>query len=106
MVQEPRAWMVEGDRPGVRARSRMRLENWVLSWKWAIALLCMLLACAAVLEHAGYQGDERCARASSFLRDATLSAAADGVRTFDLGGDASTSEVVDEVIKRVRAHQA
>ena len=28
---------------------------------------------------------------------------ADGVRTFDLGGEASTSEVVDEVIRRVRA---
>ncbi|HEV3267938.1 MAG TPA: isocitrate/isopropylmalate family dehydrogenase [Acidimicrobiales bacterium] len=68
--------------------------------------MAMLLACAAVLEHAGYQGDEGCARASSVLREATLSAAADGVRTFDLGGDASTSQVVDEVINRIRAHRS
>jgi isocitrate/isopropylmalate dehydrogenase len=65
--------------------------------------MAMLLACAAVLEHAGYRGDLGCAAASSALRDATLSAAADGIRTFDLGGDASTSEVVDEVIRRVKA---
>jgi isocitrate/isopropylmalate dehydrogenase len=29
--------------------------------------------------------------------------AADGIRTFDLGGEASTSEVVDEVVTRLRA---
>ena len=28
--------------------------------------------------------------------------AADGIRTFDLGGDESTSGVVDEVVRRVR----
>ena len=33
----------------------------------------------------------------------TLGAAADGIRTFDLGGEASTSEVVDEVLVRLRA---
>lgn len=64
--------------------------------------MAMLLACAAVLEHAGYRGDERCAEAAASLRDATLSAAAEGVRTFDLGGEASTSDVVDEVIRRMR----
>ncbi len=64
--------------------------------------MAMLLACAAVLEHAGYRGHPECARASVALRTATLSAASDGVRTFDLGGDASTSGVVDEVIRRVR----
>ena len=35
------------------------------------------------------------------IRSATLGAAADGVRTFDLGGGASTSEVVDEVLRRM-----
>ncbi len=35
------------------------------------------------------------------IRRATLGAAADGVRTFDLGGDASTSGVVDEVLARL-----
>jgi isocitrate dehydrogenase (NAD+) len=64
--------------------------------------MAMLLACAAVLEHAGYRGYSEGARASLALRDATLSTASDGIRTFDLGGDASTSEVVDEVIRRVR----
>lgn len=65
--------------------------------------MAMLLACAAVLEHAGFRGDERAARAAQVLREATLATADDGIRTFDLGGDASTSEVVDEVIKRVQA---
>jgi isocitrate/isopropylmalate dehydrogenase len=64
--------------------------------------MAMLLACAAVLEHAGYRGNPGCTHASLVLREATLSAASDGIRTFDLGGDASTSDVVDEVIRRVR----
>jgi isocitrate/isopropylmalate dehydrogenase len=68
--------------------------------------MAMLLACAAVLEHAGFRGDAVCAAASVALREATLSAAADGIRTFDLGGEASTSEVVDEVIARVRERLA
>ena len=67
--------------------------------------MAMLLACAAVLEHAGYRGDDGCADAAVALREATLGAAAQGVRTFDLGGDASTSEVVDEVIIRLRRHR-
>jgi isocitrate/isopropylmalate dehydrogenase len=62
----------------------------------------MLLACSAVLEHAGFRGDDQCARAARTLRDATLATADDGIRTFDLAGEASTSEVVDEVIRRVR----
>lgn len=64
--------------------------------------MAMLLACAAVLEHAGFRGDEYCAEAADSLRELTLAVAADGVRTFDLGGDASTSGVVDEVIARMR----
>ena len=40
------------------------------------------------------------------IRRATLGAAADGIRTFDLGGEASTSEVVDEVLARLRADSA
>jgi isocitrate/isopropylmalate dehydrogenase len=68
--------------------------------------MAMLLACAAVLEHAGYRGNGDCREASSALREATLSSAAEGIRTFDLGGDASTSEVVDEVIRRLRQRRA
>jgi isocitrate dehydrogenase (NAD+) len=65
--------------------------------------MAMLLACAAVLEHAGFGGDNSCAEAASALRSITLAVAADGIRTFDLGGESSTSDVVDEVIRRMRA---
>jgi isocitrate/isopropylmalate dehydrogenase len=60
------------------------------------------LACAAVLEHAATTGDATIARAAQAIRQTTLDVAADGIRTFDLGGDASTSGVVDEVIRRLR----
>jgi isocitrate dehydrogenase (NAD+) len=63
--------------------------------------MAMLLACAAVLDHASQRGDPEIARAALAIRQATLGAAADGIRTFDLGGDASTTEVVDEVLKRL-----
>ncbi len=63
--------------------------------------MAMLLACAAVLDHAATRGDPSIAGAADAIRDATLGAAADGVRTFDLGGDASTTEVVDEVVARL-----
>jgi isocitrate/isopropylmalate dehydrogenase len=64
--------------------------------------MAMLLACAAVLDHAA-GGDAVVARAAAAIRLATLGAAADGIRTFDLGGEASTSAVVDEVLRRLRA---
>ena len=64
--------------------------------------MAMLLACAAVLEHAGIRGDVQSADASRALRHATLTTAMDGIRCFDLGGSASTSEVVDEVVARMR----
>ena len=63
--------------------------------------MAMLLACAAVLDHAARRGQAGAARAAQAVRDATLGAAADGVRTFDLGGEASTTQVVDEVLARV-----
>jgi isocitrate dehydrogenase (NAD+) len=64
--------------------------------------MAMLLACAAVLDYAA-AGDPEVAVAAASIRRATLGATADGVRTFDIGGEASTSEVVDEVIRRMRA---
>ena len=64
--------------------------------------MAMLLACAAVLEHAGVRGDAQSVDAARALRQATLSTAMDGIRCFDLGGAASTSEVVDEVVARMR----
>ncbi len=64
--------------------------------------MAMLLACAAVLDHAA-RGDAGVADVAAALRRATLGVAADGIRTFDLGGDASTSEVVDAVVARLRS---
>jgi len=63
--------------------------------------MAMLLACAALLDHAA-ANDPACAVAAGAIRRATLGAAADGIRTFDLGGEASTSAVVDEVLARLR----
>jgi isocitrate/isopropylmalate dehydrogenase len=54
-----------------------------------------------VLDYAARGGDPAIAEAALAIRRATLGAAADGVRTFDLGGGASTSEVVDEVLRRM-----
>jgi 3-isopropylmalate dehydrogenase len=67
--------------------------------------MAMLLATAAVCEHAAARGYEDARRVAADIRSATLAAAADGVRTFDLGGHASTTEVVDEVIRRIRAER-
>lgn len=64
--------------------------------------MAMLLALAAVLDQAGPRsGDARYAEAGTRLRAATLEGAAEGVRTFDLGGEATTSDVVDDVIARL-----
>jgi isocitrate dehydrogenase (NAD+) len=67
--------------------------------------MAMLLACAAALEHAPSSGDAEgeaeLARAARAIRSTTLDVAADGIRTFDLGGEASTSDVVDEVVRRL-----
>jgi len=64
--------------------------------------MAMLLACAAALDHAPDTGGGGVAAAAHAIREATLGTAADGIRTFDLGGEASTSEVVDEVVRRIR----
>jgi isocitrate dehydrogenase (NAD+) len=65
--------------------------------------MAMLLAEAALLDQAALKlGDSRFHQAATRLRQATLEGAAQGVRTFDLAGEASTSEVVDDVIARLR----
>jgi isocitrate dehydrogenase (NAD+) len=61
--------------------------------------MAMILAGAALLSFAG----ERAARPSRAIREASLEAVADGVRTADLGGHAGTTEFTDEVIRRVRS---
>jgi len=64
--------------------------------------MAMLLACAAVLDHAATR-DPGLGQVARAIRHATLGTAAEGIRTFDLGGDATTSGVVDEVVRRVAA---
>jgi isocitrate/isopropylmalate dehydrogenase len=63
--------------------------------------MAMLLACAAVLDQAA-RGDDLVGERAAAIRRATLGLAADGIRTFDLGGEASTSEVVDGVVERLQ----
>jgi 3-isopropylmalate dehydrogenase len=66
--------------------------------------MAMLLAQAALLDHAAiHLGEESFRHAAERLRGATLEGAAEGVRTFDLGGDTTMSGVVDDVIARLRA---
>jgi len=64
--------------------------------------MAMLLACAAVLHYAAERGRSEAGPASRAIYEATLGAAGDGIRTPDLGGDFSTSEVCAEVVDRVR----
>jgi isocitrate/isopropylmalate dehydrogenase len=66
--------------------------------------MAMLLACAAVLDHAA-RGDPVVAERAAAIRQATLGLAAEGIRTFDLGGEASTSDVVDGVVDRLRSER-
>jgi isocitrate dehydrogenase (NAD+) len=69
--------------------------------------MAMLLAGAAILDQASiHLNDARYHEAGARLRSATLSGATEGIRTFDLGGKASTSEVVDDVIARLRGARA
>ncbi len=60
--------------------------------------MAMILAAASLL---GY-GDERSQLAGRAIREASLEAVADGVRTADLSGHASSSEFTDEVIRRTK----
>lgn len=61
--------------------------------------MSMLLACGALLR---YIQSPEAAQASRAIYEATLEAVYNGIKTPDLGGQASTSEFVDEVIREVR----
>jgi isocitrate/isopropylmalate dehydrogenase len=61
--------------------------------------LAMILAAAALLGHAGEEGQQ----ASRAIREAALEAVAEGFRTADLGGHAGTTEFTDEVIRRTKS---
>ncbi|MFN8176045.1 MAG: isocitrate/isopropylmalate family dehydrogenase [Solirubrobacteraceae bacterium] len=63
--------------------------------------MAMLLACGAVLHYAGEGGHAGAERAARAIYEAMLEATASGVRTPDLGGGATTSGVVAEVVSRV-----
>jgi isocitrate dehydrogenase (NAD+) len=61
--------------------------------------MAMILAGAVLLSHAE---SERIQTAGRAIREACLEAVAEGVRTADLGGHASTTAFTDEVIRRAR----
>jgi isocitrate dehydrogenase (NAD+) len=65
--------------------------------------MAMILAAAAVLHYAGERGAEGAETASRAIYEAALEAAAAGVRTPDLGGQAGMTQVAEEVAGRVRA---
>ena len=68
--------------------------------------MAMLLASAAVLDYAAARGYEGAGAASTAIYDAVMESIADGVKTVDLGGGASTSEFTLAVIERVRGRIA
>jgi isocitrate dehydrogenase (NAD+) len=61
--------------------------------------MAMILAGAALLSH----GDGDSQQAGRAIRESALETVAQGIRTADLSGHASTSEYTDEVIRRVKA---
>ena len=61
--------------------------------------MAMILACAALLHNIETKD---AALASRAIYEATLEAVYNGIKTPDLGGQATTSEFVDEVIREVR----
>jgi isocitrate dehydrogenase (NAD+) len=61
--------------------------------------MAMTLAGAALLAH----GDDRAQQVGRAIREASLEAVQQGIRTADLGGHTETTEFTDEVIRRVRS---
>jgi len=61
--------------------------------------MAMILAVACLL---GYMKDGKAHQASRAIYESALEAVSDGIRTADLGGDASTTGFTDEVVRRVR----
>jgi isocitrate/isopropylmalate dehydrogenase len=61
--------------------------------------MAMILAAAALLAQTD---DEECETAGRAIREATLEAVAEGVRTADLAGHHGTTAFTDEVIRRTR----
>jgi isocitrate dehydrogenase (NAD+) len=61
--------------------------------------MAMILAVASLL---GYMKGEQSHQASRTVYESALEAVSDGVRTADLGGQASTSDFTNEVIRRIK----
>ncbi len=61
--------------------------------------MAMILAAAALLSHTE---DDECQQAGRAIRESTLEAVAEGIRTADLGGHHGTTAFTDEVIRRTR----
>jgi isocitrate/isopropylmalate dehydrogenase len=61
--------------------------------------MAMILAAAALLAHTE---DGECQQAGRAIREATLEAVAEGIRTADLSGHHGTTAFTDEVIRRTR----
>jgi isocitrate dehydrogenase (NAD+) len=61
--------------------------------------MAMILAAAALLAY----GDEQSQQAGRAIREASLEAVSQGVRTADLGGHAGTTEFTDDVVRRVKS---
>src|ERR671920_1049424 len=64
--------------------------------------MAMILACAAVMGQAAAKGFAGAERASRAIYESTLETTAGGVKTFDLGGQATTTEFTDAVIEKIR----
>ena len=64
--------------------------------------MAMILACAAVLGQAAAKGHPGADKASRAIYEATLETTAGGVKTFDLGGQATTTEFTDAVVEKIR----
>lgn len=62
--------------------------------------MAMILAGAALLR---YIQTEQAAEASRAIYEAVMEAVYDGVRTPDLGGQSTTTDFTNEVIRRVKA---
>jgi len=65
--------------------------------------MAMILAGAAVLHFAAERGTEAAAGASRAIYSAVFDTVAAGIRTADLGGEATTTEFTNAVIERVRS---
>jgi isocitrate/isopropylmalate dehydrogenase len=68
--------------------------------------MAMILAVGALLDFAAQRGAEGAEPASKAIYAAVMDTTADGIRTSDLKGHASTTEFTDAVIERVRAELA